>query len=883
VTGPLIATKFHVPPLRAARVSRPRLLDRLATPGRLTLVAAPAGFGKTSILTEWLATLGEDADVAWLSLDDRDNETTVFWTYVLTALDQAAPGVAAAALDLLASASASVEGALATLVNDLDAHPAQIVLVLDDFHVVENETIQSGVAFLVETLPGNVRLVIASRADPALPLARLRSRGELIEVRAHDLRFASTEVSAYLNEVMGLAVEDADVARLGERTEGWIAAIQLAALSLHGRDDAGAFIAGFAGDDRYVVDYLVEEVLQRQPDATRAFLLETSILARLSGDLCDAVTGTRGGAATLEALERANLFLVPLDDHREWYRYHHLFADMLRTRLLDELPERVAELHLRASDWHERHDSLADAVSHAIDAAAFDRAADLIGRAMPGMQQQRQEATLVRWFEMLPAETVAARPDLSIGFAGTLLSSGRTDGVETLLRQAEAATDGASDGIIAIRRGVALYRAAQALTSGDLETASIQGHLAVELATDGQHIERGSAAGLLGLVLWAGGHLAEARASWSSSLDHLYRAGHRSDMIGGSIAMADIQRAQGLLTEAEETYRRGLEVAASAEPPLRGAADMHVGMGDLVRERGDLVGARRHLAAAEALGEYAGLPQNRHRRRMALARLRQAEGDPAAGIALLDEAESLYTPDFFPEVQPIPALRARLQLAAGRPAAAATWLRRSGVTVDDDLSYLREFDHITLVRLRLAAAPETSDLADADRLLGRLLHAAEVGERGRTVVELLILRSLVQHRAGRITDALDSLRRAVALAEPEGYVRLFADEGEPMARLLATLAKRDGNSAYLGRLRTESSGGPVPPTSDLADPLSERELDVMRLLMSELAGPEISRHLFISLNTLRTHTKNIYAKLGVTSRREAVRRATELGLFRTPR
>lgn len=880
MAGPLITTKFNVPARRRATVPRPRLTDRLSAHARLLLVAAPAGFGKTSIVSEWLASLHDGARVAWVSLDERDNDGDLFWSYLITALDRAVPGAGTAALELLRSNPAPLEAVLATLINDLDSAATPVVLVLDDFHAIDSTAVQAGMAFLVDNMPSNVRLVIATRADPALPLARLRSRSELVELRASDLRFTPAEASAYLNDVMGLEIREDDVVALGDRTEGWIAAIQLAALSMQGRDDSGAFIAGFTGDDRYVVDYLVEEVLQRQPEAVRTFMLETSILSRLTGDLCDAVTGASGGAATLEALDRANLFLVPLDDHREWYRYHHLFAEMLRARLLDERSDRVDELHLRASDWFEQHGHTTEAIGHAIEASAFDRAADLIAAAMPGMQQQRQENTLVGWFEQLPAETVRSHPGLSLGFAGVLLSSGRTEGVDTLLRDAEAAAGGGSEGTRALRSGIALYRAAQALTQGDLETASEQSGEAVELAAQGSDIDRGSSTGLRGLVLWAQGDLAAAQESWATSLESLYRAGHRSDMLGGSIAMADIQLARGRPTEAHETYRHGLEVAATADPPLRGAADMHVGMCDLLRERGDLEGAHRQLAAAEALGEYAGLPQNRHRRRIAAARLLQSEGDPASALALLDEAERLYTPDFFPEVRPIPALRARAQLAAGRKADALEWARRTGVAVDDDLSYLREFDHTTLVRVLLAGGDEKS-LADAGRLLGRLLSAAEEGDRGGSVLELLVLRSLALHRSGHADDSLDTLRRAVELAEPEGYLRIIADEGELMARLLGTLAKRGAESAYLRRLHAAASGNRRPRSASqgLIEPLSDRELDVLRLLGSELAGPEISRELVVSLNTLRTHTKNIYAKLGVTSRREAVRRAAELGIL----
>jgi LuxR family maltose regulon positive regulatory protein len=874
VTGPLITTKFHVPARRPTSVPRRGLTERLAADARLLLIAAPAGFGKTSILTEWLATLGDDTAVAWVSLDERDDAESQFWAYAITALDRAVPGVGTTALDLLAAANPA-EAALATLINDLDASGREIVLVLDDLHTIESPAVHAGLAFLVDGLPENARLVIATRADPPLPLARLRARGDLLELRAADLRFTADEAAEYLNGSMGLGVGVDEVRALGERTEGWIAAIQLAALSLQGRDDAAAFIAGFAGDDRYVVDYLVEEVLQRQDDAVRTFLLETSILSRLTGDLCDAVTGTAGGGGILESLDRANLFLVPLDDRREWYRYHHLFGEMLRARLLDERPERVAELHARASAWLERNGPPTEAIDHALDAGAFQRVAELILATMREMQQHRQEATLVHWFERLPPEIVRATPGLSIGFAGVLLSSGRTDGVEALLNDAEDAVGGNTDGILDLRRGIALYRAAQALTQGDLATASQQSATAVDLAADGSDIDRGSANGLRGLVLWALGDLVAAEQSWAVSLEGLYRAGHRSDMIGGSIAMADILLARGRLRDARDVYLRGLEVAAEKDPVRRGAADMHIGMAEVLREQGDLEGAHRHLASAEGLGEYAGMPQARHRRRMAAAGMVRAEGDLASAIALLDDAERLYTPDFFPEVRPIAAMRARLQIAAVRVADASEWARRRGVAADDDLSYLREYDHITLARLLLA----TEQIDDASRLLDRLLQAAQAGQRGGSVLELLVLTALTQQRSGASDAALDTLRRAVALAEPEGYLAVFAEEGEQMGRLLAALAKRDGASGYLRRVQAAAGGAPRASTAAPIDPLSDRELDVLRLLGSDLGGPEIARELFISLNTLRTHTKNVYAKLGVASRREAVRRGADLGLL----
>jgi LuxR family maltose regulon positive regulatory protein len=422
------------------------------------------------------------------------------------------------------------------------------------------------------------------------------------------------------------------------------------------------------------------------------------------------------------------------------------------------------------------------------------------------------------------------------------------------------------------------------MNAGDLDTALERSRVAVELSAEGSDLDRGSSHGIRGLVLWALGDLERARATWATSLDALERAGHLADVLGGSIAVGDILIALGRLDEAEATYRRGLELGRSTEPALRGTADMHVGLSDLLRERGDLAAARAELDAAESLGEYAGLPQNRHRRRMAAARLLQAEGDPAAGIPLLDEAESLYTPDFFPDVRPIGAMRIRLQVAAGRLEDARAGVRRRGVAAEGDLSFLSEYDHITLARVLLAEAG-AQDAAAASALLDRLLEAAELGDRRSAVIELLVLRSRAAHRAGDRAGAASALERAVESAESEGHVRVFLDEGEEVARLLAMLPERDDGSRHLRRLRAAAgtAGRPRSTAGALRDPLSERELEVLRLLASDLSGPDISRHLVVSLNTLRTHTKNIYAKLGATSRLGAVSRARELGLLNSPR
>jgi LuxR family transcriptional regulator, maltose regulon positive regulatory protein len=412
MAGPLLETKLHVPRRRGGLVARPRLVERLGVgEPALRLVSAPAGFGKTTLLAQWLATVSAGGRrVAWLSLDKSDNDPVVFWTYVVAALQRAAPGVGGPALTLLQAPQPPMEAVLATLLNELSASSDEVVLVLDDYHLIDAREVQDAMAFWVEHLPPQLQLVIAGRADPALPLARLRGRGQLLELRAAELRFTAQEAAAYLNEAMGLALTAGDVAALEGRTEGWIAALQLAALSLQGRDDVAGFIAGFAGDDRYIVDYLAEEVLARQPEQVQRFLLQTSVLDRLCGPLCDAVTGQDDAKAMLAALERGNLFLVPLDDRRGWYRYHQLFADVLRARLLDEQPDQVPALHARASAWYEQHGQPSAAIRHALAAGEVERAADLVELAIPALRRHRQEATLRGWLDAIPHRWSATGP-----------------------------------------------------------------------------------------------------------------------------------------------------------------------------------------------------------------------------------------------------------------------------------------------------------------------------------------------------------------------------------------------------------------------------------------------------------------------------------------
>ena len=932
MTRPLVDTKLHLPSGRAGAVPRPRLAARLSRglAAKLTLVSAPAGFGKTTALAQWLAETTQAPGgpaVAWVSLDEHDDTPGVFWSYVLAALRRISDDVVTEVLPLLQGSPSTSEAGLASLLNDLGALRGDVVIALDDYHAVTAPEIHSAVTYVVDHLPPNVHLVLATRADPPLPLSRLRARGELVEVRSADLRFTRDEADEYLAGSMGLSLQPGDVTTLTERTEGWAAALQLAALSLQDRDDTAQAVAAFAGDDRFVVDFLAEEVLGRQPADVREFLLRTSILSRLSGPLCDAVTGQTGGVARLTALERANLFLVPLDDRRRWYRYHHLFGDVLRTHLTEQHPDEVAELHRRASRWLHAEGDTAEAIEHALAGGDHDRAAELMELTMPVMQRERREAELARWVTALPDDVVRVRPVLAVGLIGALAQVSQFATVEQRLDDLEATlpTDGAwpqeppaglvvvdVEGYRALPALVQMYRAALALSRGEPAVTLEHAHRALSLAPAGHHLVQAGAGALAGLAAWSVGDLATAHAAYAESAVGMRRAGHLADVLGLCVTLGDLCRAQGRLSEAERVYREALDLATTAAgAPLRGTADMHTGLAGVLLERGDLDGAAGQLAAADALGEHKGLPQYPYRSRVLRARLREAAGDLDAALDLLDEAGRVYNGDYAPNVTPVPAVRARLRLRRGELGHADAWARERQVTATDELSYLREYEHITLARILLArhragrpptGPPATARdcgggtaLDDAVGLLQRLAVAANDGGRVGPLIEILTLQALTYAARSDTDAALDSLRHAVDLAEPEGWVRVFADEGTALAGLLDTLSRRDPGSGYLRRLVAAAHDhGTAAADADhrgrpaargeggrgvLIEPLSARELDVLRLLASDLDGPDIARQLHVSLNTLRTHSRNIFRKLQVTSRRAAVRQAVELGLL----
>jgi LuxR family transcriptional regulator, maltose regulon positive regulatory protein len=931
----LLLTKLYVPPPPPNRVPRPRLIGVLneGIDRKLTLISAPAGFGKTTLVSEWIASFSRKCEPglcsAWLSLDEGDSDPARFLTYLVAALRTVVPRFGEEVLRALQSPPLPpIATFLTALLNDITTLPGQTILVLDDYHMVDARQIDQAFTFLLEHLPPKLHLVLTTREDPQLPLARLRAQGQLTELRASDLRFTPTEAAEFLNQAMSLTISAADIAALEDRTEGWIAGLQLAALSMQGHQDIPGFIRTFAGDHRYIVDYLVEEVLQRQPEPIRNFLLQTAILDRLNGPLCDAVTSQGGSNVRLEALQRGNFFVVPLDDKRHWYRYHHLFAEVLCMHLLSEQPEQIATLHRRASEWYEHNGSAADAIRHALAGEDFERAADLIELAVPAMSQIRQEGVLLGWLKSLPNETVRTRPVLSVAYAHLLLDGGEVDGVEDRLRDAQWWLDTLSDSRArpetpsasmvvldeeAFRRlpgAIAVAWAGLTLARGDVAETVKYARRVLDTLPEDDHLSRGGVAGFLGLAAWTSGDLEPAHRAFAEGMAHLRMAGNISDVIGGAITLADIRMGQGRPREAMHTYEQALQLAIAQGAPtiaMRGTADLYVGMSVIHCEYNDLQAATQYLLRSKEMGEHTGFPRNRYRWRVAMARIREAQRDLDGALDLLDEAERLYVMSAFsPNVRPIPALKTRMWVVQGRLGEALSWAREHGLTAKDDLSYLREFEHITLARILLAryrVEHGEDSILEAIGLLERLLKAAQAGGRRGSVIEILLLQALTCQAQGDISAALLPLHQALTLAEPEGYVRIFVDEGPPMRQLLLETAALGIMPDYTGMLLEAIQPGQqsvlavlpapgaqakvgqgarsqaTPASQSQIEPLSQRELEILRLFKTELSGPEIAAKLVIALSTVRTHTKSIFSKLDVNNRRAAVKRATELGLL----
>ena len=884
-----------MPAPRSRVVARARLVERLdaGLHSRLTLVSAAAGFGKTTLLSEWAAALtrgpykapslrgapdgsGENLQVAWLSLDEGDSDPVRFLTYLVAALQTVAPGVGDGVMAALqAPQPPSLEALLAALLNDIAVTSIPFVLVLDDYHAVEAPAVDQAVGFLLDYLPPPMHLVIASREDPPLPLARLRARGQLTELRAADLRFTPAEAAEFLNEVMGLNLTEAEVDALEARTEGWIAGLHLAALSMQGRTDSAAFIAAFGGSHRFVLDYLVEEVLQRQPAGVQDFLLRTAILNRLCGPLCDAVTQdpAADGQETLTALERANLFIVPLDNERRWYRYHHLFGELLRQRLHQRMPaDALAGLHIRASDWFAANDLEMEAFQHAAAAGDIDRAERLLeGRGMP-LLFRGAARPILGWLGSLPDAVLDAHPALWVTYASALLFIQQVAGVEEKLQAAEAVLAGAAldDKTRDLLGHIASIRATVAVTQQDGQMILVQSQRALDYLHPRNLPVRTAATWSLGYAHYLQGDRAAAGRAYSEAIAASQAMGHFIIHIMATLGLASIQEGDNHLALAAETYRRVLELAG--DPPLPVACGAHLGLARISYQWNDLAAAQQHGQQGLHLARQIPNTDRAVACELFLARLKLAQGDLAGAATLLATVGGQARQHKFAALQlpELAALETLLALRQGQMAAASEAARREDIPLSRARVELAQGDAAAALSTSTAYRQESETRGWADERL-----------------KAMILQALAEQTQGDKAAAMHTLAEALALAEPGGYIRAFIDEGQPMAQLVAQVAERGIKPDYTARLLAafaaqqpgRHDGAVAPAGRPLVEPLSTREMEVLRLIAEGLSNHEIGERLFLALDTVKGHNRRIFDKLGVQRRTEAAARARVLGLL----
>lgn len=930
---PILTTKLYMPRPRARLVARSRLLGQLEAgrAGSLIVIAAPAGFGKTTVLVDWLSQPEhDDCTVAWLTLDASDSDPHQFLRYLTAALQTIAPTVGGSALAALGTGRAPpIEILLPLLLNDLLQLPERSILVLDDYHVIESAAVHQALTFLVEHLPPQLHLIIASRADPPLPLPRLRARGQLTELRAHDLRFTAEEAATFLREVMGLPLSGADVAALEARTEGWIAGLQLAALSLRGRPDAqqAAFIEAFTGSNRFVVDYLGDEVLARQPPHLQTFLLQTSILERLSGPLCDAVMLGEGretqrtphGAQhtysqlLLEELERRNLFLVPLDEAQCWYRYHHLFAQVLRERLVDgATPAVVSSLHRRAARWFEQHSLLPEALRHSYAAADWGHAARLLEEHAEPMVMRGEFLALRRWVQLLPEDVARAHPDLLLAHAWAqfLAEPLQADTVEAILRDAESAlgleaggpaepaADRATlDRAAAVQRGkLAAIRASIAGNQQDISRTIALADEALTYLPGENLFWRINPTVDRGLALVAAGEVTAASEALTQAINLGRRVGHRYATMIATLHLARVRVMQGQLHAAAELLQRALHMAAEhgwEQLPMVGFA--HIWWGKLLYEWNDLEAATQHLLE----GLQRGQPRIVLEGCAMLARVKQAQGDLVGALDAIHRAEEVAQTSAAPWVAPfVRTHQARLWLGQGQLDRASHCVEAVGLHPNGELLAQRELEYVTLARVQIAMGKHAEVLP----MLEQLLQRAEAAGRDGSMLEILVLQAVALQAGGDTAQALAILQRALLLAAPEGYVRVFVDAGMPMAVLLAHGRSLREWGVVAGRHRQrvrvyadqllaafEAEGvdphcsshqrnAERPAQTASGEVLTERELEVLQLLAAGRSNQAIAAELVVAVGTVKRHVSNIIGKLGVQSRLEAVAHARTLGL-----
>ncbi len=912
----LLATKLNVPGLRSDLVPRLRLAQWLDE-GRgrgVVLACAPAGYGKTVLLAEWVRR-GRHP-VAWLSLDAGDNDPARFWRHTVAALDRVRPGISERVGPLLGPpAPSSFEPVVTALINEVADQPdadEALLLVLDDYHVISSQLVHSSLGFLLEHRPPGLQLALTSRSDPPLALARLRARGQLVELRAAELRFTPGEATALLQQVaaapggarLDARLPDAVAAALAARTEGWAAGLQLAGLSLREQNDVDGFVAAFTGSHRYVLDFLAEEVLERLSEQVRTFLLQTSVLERLSGELCDTVTGRPGSQALLEQIERAGLFLVPMDEVLGWWRYHHLFADLLRARVQAEQPGGVPELHRNAAAWYDDHEMADDAIRHAVAAGEVAWAARLIEQHFDELLYLHGEGTTVqRWLSALPGDLVRTRPRLLLAQAFLASHDGGMETVEPLLDAAEQAYAGAAEepfeptvgradsmlanvpALIAIRRGFL------AQLRGDAEETAAFASRALAETKEGERLLNSTARGHLAMAEWLRGRLVEAERAFASSIARGQAASQPTLTGWQRYQLAQIQRALGRLDTATQTYEQALRAtAAPGRPPAPTVGLVYVGLAEVTYQRNELDRALRYVTEGIAL-ERQFLPGTSPTAGLVtLAWIRQATGDPAGALEAIREARHA-SPTTASLLNPFPAQWARLLLAQGEVAAAARWTHETGLHAGDEPCYPREPGYLVLARVLLAQQRPAEALALLDRL-----HAAAVAQsRAGSVIEAGALRALALAACGQDADAVNALAGVLTLACPRGYVRVFADEGPPMAALLTRLIRAEradapgvplGCLARLQRAFDVGHTGPGPRSSTapatvpgLVEQLTSRELEVLWMLAAGKPNQAIADQLVVTLDTVKKHVSHLLGKLGAANRTEAVIRARELGLI----
>lgn len=906
---PIIVTKLYAPPVGPQLVPRLRLVEQLnqVTQRKFTLISAPAGFGKTTLISHWLRQndkSNKDADhplqTAWYSLDESDNDSLRFMAYVVAALQQINPTIGQSVqTELEASQPPPLNQLVASLINEIATANTNIIFVLDDYHVIQNQSIHATLSFLLNYSPPQLHVIMTSRADPPLPLARLRARGQMIEIRADDLRFRPDEAAAFLHHASGLNLSAENVAALENRTEGWIAGLQLAALSIRGQNMAQAddFILAFTGDDRYIVDYLVEEVLHRQPEDIQIFLLQTAILEFMISPLCNAVTGRSDSQAVLEMLEQANLFIVPLDNKRQWYRYHHLFVDLLRNRLHQTRPDVVPELHLKASRWCEQNGGIDHAIAHALAAHDFERVTALIeSHAETAIWGQGNIQTVLNWLDALPEEVVSASPRLCLTKAWALfeLFPHQTPAIEPLLQQAvsllkDAQAADSTDPAQTMLGEVYLVRANLARRNGDMPVAIKLCRQALGHLPDGISLVRGGIALTLASAYDFLGDMIKATPTYQEGIDICRKTENMYAAIINIAKLIDSLVVQGKLRQAGQTFKQTLPMLEHRHSSDVGM--LYINAGNLFRELNDFEAAVTYLEqgidlcrpfAAMSLMVVAGY--------ISLARINQAQGSPDEALAMLQKAETFSQVDtmLYPSVR-FGAVQARLWLAQGHLTSARRWADTNQLTINDELTYAYEIDYLTLARLLIAQNKGT----DALHLLDRLHQNAVAGGRTGRVIEIQMLRALAHQSLGGSSQALSALEQSLSAAQPEGYLRLFADEGLPLKSLLQTAQDKNGRlKPYISTLLTAfGEKAIIQPAAlrqaqdrpfnlqPLIEPLTKRELKTLHLLATDLSVPEIADELVVAVSTVRSHTKSIYGKLGVHSRHEAVHRAKALKLL----